>query len=165
MSVHAAPLLQAPGNRKDRPPRRPLIQSATADLASLARPGGNATGFVQFEYSLSGRNGRNCLKSIRAPRRTRGQSSYFFLYCRRHRAVGRHSGDIILPRNGDNLPTARPDRSGRHHALMEFSRGAAAQERLALDCCTPERLLREPGLSFVRIKPLSHGRMDTVSTD
>ena len=32
-------------------------------VASLARPGGNATGFALFEYGLSGENGWNCSNS------------------------------------------------------------------------------------------------------
>ena len=35
--------------------RRPSIRSAPALSKSLARPGGNATGFLQFEYDLSGK--------------------------------------------------------------------------------------------------------------
>jgi putative ABC transport system substrate-binding protein len=36
-----------------------------ADIVnSLSRPGGNATGFLQFEYSLT-RNGRNCSRRSR----------------------------------------------------------------------------------------------------
>jgi putative tryptophan/tyrosine transport system substrate-binding protein len=39
----------------------PIVFAATADpvdgglVASLARPGGNITGFIQFEYSLAGK--------------------------------------------------------------------------------------------------------------
>jgi putative ABC transport system substrate-binding protein len=40
---------------------------------SLSRPGGNATGFMQFEYSLSGKvgNGWSCLRRSRRARRVR----------------------------------------------------------------------------------------------
>src|SRR4029077_16447764 len=53
----------------------PIVFTLVADpvgagvVNSLARPGGNATGFMLFEYSLSG-NGVELLKQI-APRMTR----------------------------------------------------------------------------------------------
>ena len=68
----------------------------------------------------------------------------------------------------------RPQQVGLHaptdrvndHALMKIPRddhGAAAQERLALDRCTLEQLLREPGCPSFDKAAVAR-RMDAVST-
>ena len=64
---------------------------------SLAQPGGNATGFVQFEYSLSGK----WLELLKADRTGRDASSGPLGSChnRGHRPVRRHSGCSAVARD------------------------------------------------------------------
>ena len=62
-SSTVGPMMQASRNV-------PIVFPGTVDpvssgfVDSLSRPGGNATGFVQFEYSLSGK-GLSCSKRLR----------------------------------------------------------------------------------------------------
>ena len=59
-------------------------------VESLARPGGNVTGFTQFEYGLSGK-WLELLKEIAPQSDARGSAARSG-QSRRHRSVGPHPG-------------------------------------------------------------------------
>ena len=85
---------------------------------SLARPGGNATGFIQFEYGMAGK-WMELLKEI-APGMTRVACSARTRSCR-HRTVGDHSGRG--PSSGVELkPIWLPDASEIERTISAFAR-------------------------------------------
>ena len=73
---------------------------------SLARPGGNTTGFMAFEYGLSGK-WLELLKADRAGRDASGGPSGF-RHIRRHRPVRRHPGRGAVAQGG-----GKPDQCAR----------------------------------------------------
>ena len=92
---------------------------------SLARPGGNVTGFTSFEYGLSGK-WLELLKQI-APGVTRVGSHSRPRYSRRDRAVRRNPGDGAVARGGGE-PGQRARRGRdrtRCHGLRDAPRIAA----------------------------------------
>jgi putative tryptophan/tyrosine transport system substrate-binding protein len=56
---------------------------------SLARPGGNTTGFTAFEYAI----GAKWLELLKEPPRHTRSGTAGFHHCRRDRSVRRHPGD------------------------------------------------------------------------
>ena len=87
---------------------------------SLARPGGNATGFTQFEYSMSGK-WLEVLKEI-APRVTRAAVLRDFRP-RRDRAV-RHDPVRGIIARGGGKPDERARRGEIERAISAFARSA-----------------------------------------
>ena len=75
-------------HRADRVRRASSIRSAPASSTSLARPGGNATGFIDFEYGMGGK-WLELLKEI-APGVTRVAVLRYAAIARRNRPVWRH---------------------------------------------------------------------------
>ena len=82
-----AALLQVTRTFRSCSCRSPIL-SAPASSTSLAQPGGNATGFTNFEYSIGGK-WLELLQEI-APRNASGGAAGCW-YCRRNRAVGLRS--------------------------------------------------------------------------
>ena len=103
----------------------PIVFVSVADpvgtgfVASLARPGGNATGFTAFEYGLSGK-WLELLKQI-APRVTRVCCPSGYCKPHRDRPVCRNPGRRILIRGG-----AKPDRHARRRESSAPSRRSHA---------------------------------------
>ena len=90
---------------------------------SLARPGGNATGFTLFEYSLSGEMVGTAQRDC-AGRDASGGPSGSRL-CRRHRPVCRHPGRGAFVRDGGH-PDQRARRArnrARRHGFCAHSNG------------------------------------------
>ena len=107
----------------------PIVFAIVADpvgagfVDSLARPGGNATGFMQFEYSLSGK-WLELLKADRAGRDASGGPSGS-RHNRRDRPVRRHPVRGAVARGGGEpgqRARRRRDRARRHglRALREW---------------------------------------------
>ncbi len=88
-------------------------------VASLARPGGNATGFLLFEYGLSGK-WLELLKEI-APRMTRAAVLRDSGHRLRDRAVRRHPGGGAVLRSG--VEPGRRARCARDRARRRGVRG------------------------------------------
>ena len=113
-----APLLQATRTV-------PIVFANVADpvgagfVESLARPGGNATGFMQFEYSLSGK-WLELLKEI-APGVTRAAVLRDPAHSRRDRPVRRHPGRGAVARRG-----SEPGRRARRRRDRARRRGLRA---------------------------------------
>ena len=117
-----APLLQA---TRTVPIVFPVIVDPVGAgfVESLARPGGNATGFTQFEYGMSGK-WLELLKEI-APRVTRVAVLRDPAVSLRHRPVRRHPGRGAVVRGGGQpgqRARRRRDRARRHgiRALREW---------------------------------------------
>src|SRR5262249_53962994 len=93
-------------------------------VESLARPGGNATGFLLYEYGTSGK-WLELLKEI-APRVTRVA---VLRESRRDRAIGRHSGRSTVVRGG-----VAPGRCARRARDRARRRGIRARLGWRSDC-------------------------------
>ena len=123
-SAAVAPLLQASRTI-------PIVFTLVADpvgagyVSSLARPGGNVTGFTNFEYSIGGK-WLELLKEI-APNVKRAAVLREFVRGGRARAVRRNPGRVESHRHGgapDRSSGPRRDRAG-HHGICAESRMAA----------------------------------------
>ena len=113
-SAAVAPLLQATRTV-------PIVFVIVADpvgagfVESLARPGGNVTGFMKFEYGMSGK-WLELLKEI-APRRDAGGGPSRSRHSRRDRPVRRNPGCGAVARGGGEpgrRARCRRDRARRH---------------------------------------------------
>ena len=85
-------------HRADRVRRSSPIRSAPASSTSLARPGGNATGFTPFEYGIE-REMAGAAQGDRARRDASGGPSGS-RHSRRDRPVRRHPGRGAVARGG-----------------------------------------------------------------
>ena len=114
-SAAVSPLLQATRTV-------PIVFAAVADpvgagyVESMSRPGGNATGFIALEWSISGK-WLELLKEI-APRVTRAAVLRGFRYRGRPRLFRRHSGPgvrakLIEQRNGAALAQSDTEQQAR----------------------------------------------------
>ena len=108
----------------------PIVFPVVADpvgagfVDSLARPGGNATGFMQFEYSLSGK-WLELLKEI-APGVTRAAVLRDPAITLRDRPVRRHPGRGAVARGG-----GQPGQRARRRRDRARRRGLRALRRMA----------------------------------
>ena len=91
---------------------------------SLARPGGNATGFTMFEYGMSGK-WLELLKQI-APARDASGGPSGSRHTRRDRPVGRHPVRGAVARGG-----GEPGRRARRRRDRARHRGLRARGRMA----------------------------------
>ena len=120
---HVGPLLQATRTV-------PIVFVLVADpvgagfVESLARPGGNATGFTQFEYSMSGK-WLELLKEI-APGVTRAAVLRDPAATIRDRPVRRNPGRGAVVRGG-----GEPDRRARRRRDRARRHGVRARARMA----------------------------------
>ena len=105
----------------------PIVFAIVADpvgagfVESLARPGGNATGFTLFEYGISGK-WLELLKQI-APRRDASGGPSGSRHRRRDRPVGRHPVRGAVVRGGLS-PVERARRAPRSSAPSRHSRAS-----------------------------------------
>ena len=109
----------------------PIVFAMIADpvgagfVESLARPGGNVTGFMQFEYGMSGK-WLELLKEI-APRVTRVAVLRDPDHHRRDRPVRRHPGRGAVARGG-----GEPGQRARRRRDRARRRGLRALCRMAV---------------------------------
>ena len=92
---------------------------------SLAQPGGNTTGFTQFEYGLSGEMA-GAAQGDRAAGRRAWRVMRESDTRRRDRTVGGHSGRGVVVRRG-----AEPDRSARRQRKSSAPRRRSHASRMA----------------------------------
>ena len=93
---------------------------------SLARPGGNVTGFMSFEYSLAGK-WLELLKQI-APGVTRAAVLRDPIQVGRHQPVCRHPGHGAVAQGG-----GEPDQPARRRRDRAYRRGLRAQSEWRSD--------------------------------